>query len=901
VAFTFWPDESETDARLNLRRSIHRLSRMLPGTDPARPWFFSDRRSLGWNPSSDYWLDLEAFEALSREPPRLAEALELYTGDLLEGLYDEWVFADRERLRDVYVQDLLEMVDRCESAGDHRQAIVFAQRLLRHDPLREETYRTLMRLHARGGDRASLVQTYNACATVLQRELGVEPGPETVQAYRELLEHRAPTTGELSPSTRPRPSARHNLPVQLTTFVGREQELEDVRALLKANRLLTLTGIGGVGKTRLALALADSVVDLFRDGVWWVDLAPLADPSLTGQAVASAIGLRDQSTRPIVQALADAVRTKATLIVLDTCEHLVAACAEIVGAMLGNAPGVHFLATSTEPLGVPGEVIWQVPPLSVPPAVDEDARADGGDVIRQSASGRLFLERAAAALPTFRLTTSNAAAVARLCQALDGIPLALELAAARLKMLSVEQLVERLDDRFRLLTGGGRSALPRHRTLRAVLDWSHGLLSESERALFRRLSLFVGGFTLESAEAVCSIEPLAPGQVLEVLSELVDKSMVLVSRADPTRVRYGMLETVGHYARERLIESEEADRIRQAYTRQYIDLLDQAGDRLLRGPDQEQWFSIIDQEYDNLRSLLSYAESAGDAETLARITGRLWPFWWTHGYIAEGRRWLVSAISRREVLTSRLQAGILHAAGRLMILQGDFTQAAVVLEENLAVVRRLDDRPAEADALSSLGMVFSHLQDYDRAERIWHEALEAYQAQDDRWGVARALNNLGDLLIYRGDFAGAVGRLERSVALFRELNSTLGESIGLINLGRAALQLKQAEQAGDLFRQSLRLKQALADKEGIAWNLEGLAGVAGEQGSPERAARLFGAAEALRHSIGIPIAPADLPLHERNLAHARSQVDPQTWHARWSEGSLMDPEQAFAYALATGA
>jgi non-specific serine/threonine protein kinase len=758
-----------------------------------------------------------------------------------------------------------------------------------------------MRLHARGGDRAGLVQTYNACAAVLQRELGVEPSPETVQAYRQLLEHKAPDAGEISPATRPRPgpSARHNLPSQLTSFVGREHELDIVRPLLKANRLLTLTGIGGVGKTRLALALAESAIDLFRDGVWWVDLAPLTDPSLAGQAVASAIGLRDQSTRPIVQALSEATRPKSMLIILDTCEHLVAACAEIVGAILREAPGVHFLATSTEPLGVPGEVAWQVPPLSLPPTPDR-AGLGGEDALRESASGRLFLERAAAALPTFRLTASNVAAATRLCQALDGIPLALELAAARLRMLSVEQLVERLDDRFRLLTGGARSALPRHRTLRAVLDWSHGLLTESEQAVFRRLSLFVGGFTLESAEAVCQGEPLPPGQVLEVLSELVDRSLVTVSHADPTRVRYGMLETVGHYARERLIESGDADRVRRLYTRLYVDLIDQAGDRLLRGPDQEHWFWIIDREYDNLRSLLSYAEASGDSETLARIAGRLWPFWWTHGYVAEGRRWLERAIARQEALSPAQQSGILHAAGRLMILQGDFDQAASVLQENLAVVRRLEDRPAEADALSSLGMVFSHLQDYDRAEGIWAEALEVYRGQDDRWGVARALNNLGDLSIYRGDFAGAVARLEQSVALFREMNSTLGESIGLINLGRAALQLGESEKAGGLFRQSLKLKVALADKEGIAWNLEGLASVAGDQGDPERAARLFGAAEALRRSIGIPLAPADLPLHERSLNRARSQLDPQTWHARWSEGETMDAEQSLAFALGPG-
>lgn len=900
LAYTFWPDESEPQARLNLRRSIHRLSQMLPRPAADRPWLLTDRRTLQWNPAVDFWLDLEAFEELSADPARLAQALELYTGDLLEGLYDEWIFAERERLRGVYVQDLLEVIDRCETAGEHRRAIEVAQRLLRHDPLREETYRTLMRLHARGGDRAGLVQTFNACTAVLQRELGVDPSPETVAAYRELLEDKAPRSGEIAPPTRPRASARHNLPAQLTSFVGREHEMDVARTMLKANRLLTLTGIGGVGKTRLALALAESAIDLFRDGVWWVDLAPLTDPALTGQAVASAIGLRDQSARPIVQALSDAARPKSMLIILDTCEHLVAACAEVVGAILREAPGVHFLATSTEPLGVPGEVAWQVPPLSLPPSLDAVGRDGGEDALRQSASGRLFLERAVAALPTFRVTASNLAAVTRLCRALDGIPLALELAAARLRMLSVEQLVERLDDRFRLLTGGARSVLPRHRTLRAVLDWSHSLLTESEQAAFRRLSLFVGGFTLESAEAVCQGEPLASGQVLEVLSELVDRSLVTVSHADPARVRYGMLETVGHYARERLIESGEADQVRRRYTRLYLDLIEQAGDRLLRGPDQEHWFWIVDQEYDNLRSLLSYAEASADSETLARMAGRLWPFWWTHGYVAEGRGWLERALAYRQALPLDLRSGILHAAGRLMILQGDFAQAAAELEENLAAVRRMEDRPAEADALSSLGMVFSHLQDYDRAERIWTEALEVYRGQEDRWGIARALNNLGDLSIYRGDFAAAVERLEQSVALFRELSSTLGESIGLINLGRAALQLGESEKAGALFRQSLQLKVALADKEGVAWNLEGLAGVAGAQGNAERAARLFGAADALRRSIGIPIAPADLPLHERSLKAASARLDPQTWHARWSEGEAMDADQAVIFALGPG-
>jgi predicted ATPase/DNA-binding SARP family transcriptional activator len=898
LAYTFWPDDAEAEARLNLRRHLHRLTQLLPAASPDRPWLLSDRSTLQWNPSADVWLDVAEFERLSGDPAGLVEAIDLYGGELMEGVYDDWVFIERERLRELHLQDLHLLVGQSEAALDYRQATLYAQRLLRYDPLREETYRTLMRLHAHSGDRAGVVRYFNACVTVLQRELNVEPSLETRQAYEAHLATEAPSAGQAVPASRAGPPLRHNLPSQWTSFIGRTRELEAVRGLLAKSRLLTLTGIGGVGKTRLALALANATLKDFADGTWWVDLAPLADPSLLGQAVASAMGLREQSTRPIAQALADAVHSKEVLIVLDSCEHLVAEGARLVEDMLGEGAGLKFLATSTEALGVPGEVVWQVPPLSLPAPV-EPGEAPASEVGPQSSSSvRLFADRAAAALPTFRLTPGNLPAVVRLCRALDGIPLALELAAARLKMLSVEQLVDRLDDRFRLLTGGSRTALPRHRTLRAVLDWSFGLLSETERALFRRLSLFVGGFTLESAETVCAGEPVPREQVLQLLSELVDKSLVMVSRADPSRVRYGLLETVGHYARERLLESGEADRLRAVFQAFWVGLVEEAGERLLRGPDQEKWFWVIEQEYANLRGTLSYAEGAGDFVTQARMTGRLWPFWWTHGLVAEGRRWLESILPRRDGLPESLQADVLHAAGRLMVLQGDYQQAGAVLEENLAVCRRLGDLPAIADALSSLGVVASSLQEYDRADRIWTEALEVYETQGDRWGVARALNNLGDLSVYRGDYAGALERLLHSVDLFRELSSTLGESISLINLGRAALLLGDAGRAEGYFRESLGLKVALADKEGIAWNLEGLAGVAGAAGETDRAARLFGAAQALRKSIGIPLPAPDQPMYERIVAQSRLAADPLRWESLWTEGAAMDTDQAVAYASA---
>jgi len=889
LAYTFWPDEPEPEARLNLRRHLHRLQQLLPSAPDERPWLLTDRSQLQWNPAAETWLDVAAFERLAHEPQHLEEAVGLYGGDLLEGLYDDWVFPERERLRDLCLQALHGVVEQVEHSGDHRRAIAYAQRMLRFDPLREETYRALMRLHARSGDRAGVVRHFNACVTVLRRELAVEPSPATHRAYEEALAENAS-----APVVAPQPTAlaRHNLPTPLTSFVGREQELAEVRRLLARSRLLTLTGIGGVGKTRLALAAAEASVDSFRDGVWWIDLSRLVDPSGLAQTVASTMGLREQSNRPIAEALAEALRPKEALLVLDNCEHLVAACADLAALLLARAPDVRVLTTSTEPFGVPGEVVWQVPPLPLPPPGAEGE-------LEGAASIRLFVDRATAALPTFRLTPANRSAVAHLCRALDGIPLALELAAARMKLLSVEQLVERLDDRFRLLTGGSRAGLPRHRTMEAVLDWSYGLLDEPEGALLRRLSLFVGGFTLESAEVVCAVPPVESQDLLQLVSELVDKSLVTVSRADPAQVRYGMLETVAHYARVRLIESGEAEAMRRRFTDFCVRLGEQAGERLLRGPDQERWFWIISQEYDNLRSAIAHAEGVGEAARAARLAGRLWPYWWTHGLVAEGRQILGRLLPRRSDLEPELRAIVLHAAGRLMLLQGEYDAARDALEECLEVYRHLEDPAAIAGALSSLGVVAGYQQDYPRADRLWSEALHIYEQIGDRWGVGRALSNLGDLAVYRADHAGAVEHLHRSVALFRELHSTLGESIALINLGRAVFLLGKPDQAAAYFRESLRLKVELADKEGVAWNLEGLAGVAGAKGRGERAARLFGAADALRRAIGIPIAAPDRDFYQRNIEQAEALQAPETWQACWSEGASFDTERAIAYALGT--
>ncbi|MBM3121911.1 MAG: tetratricopeptide repeat protein, partial [Chloroflexi bacterium] len=328
----------------------------------------------------------------------------------------------------------------------------------------------------------------------------------------------------------------------------------------------------------------------------------------------------------------------------------------------------------------------------------------------------------------------------------------------------------------------------------------------------------------------------------------------------------------------------------------FLELVDEAGDRLLRGPDQEDWFWRIGQEYANLRGLMSFAEAADEPQVIARVASRLWPFWWTHGNVAEGRRWAEMALPHRARFDDELRANVLHAAGRLMALQGDTGRAREVLQEYLEVCRRIGDQPHIADALSGLGVVASNLQEYAQADRLWAEALRIYESLDDQWGVARASNNLGDLRVYQGEYADAIGHLEKAARLFGELHSALGESIALINLGRASLLLGEAERAETYFRSSLEIKTSLADKEGIAWNLEGLAGVAGASGKSERAARLFGAADSLRRAISIALPAPDLPLYERMVSRARAGADPEVWGIWWDEGARMELDRALAYA-----
>jgi len=561
----------------------------------------------------------------------------------------------------------------------------------------------------------------------------------------------------------------NNLPVRLTSFIGREAEIAGLKELIAENRLVTLTGAGGVGKTRLALQVAADLLDGHPDGVWWVDLARITDAGLVPNAVAAALGVKENPRQPLVDTLKNDLRAKRTLILLDNCEHVVAACAELADALLHACPSLSILATSREPLGVEGEAPWRVPSLTLP---DEKA-LPAIESLTQYEAVRLFIERAIAVRPNFQVTNENAPAVAQICHRLDGIPLAMELAAARTRMMTPEQIAEGLMDRFHLLTGGVRTLLPRQQTLQASVDWSYNLLAEDERALLRRLSVFVGSFTLDAAEQVGSADGIDPQQVLELLSRLVDRSLVQVEEAG-AEARHRLLETIRQYGRDRLAESgrdrlgepSEETTVRTRHLDFYVALAERAEPEL-EGAGLMMWLERLDLELGNLRAALDWSAQTPEADKGLRLASALWLFWIVRGDLSEGRSRFDVALSPGDG-DPLLRARALCAVGQLENYHGDVVASHAFAEEALRIARRLGDKRIIGRALGALGWAAIFL-DPPSAPALFEEAIELYRETGDAWGLVDALYGFGlsqwlagDLALARlfrgGSVAGAVGR-----------------------------------------------------------------------------------------------------------------------------------------------
>jgi predicted ATPase/class 3 adenylate cyclase len=637
---------------------------------------------------------------------------------------------------------------------------------------------------------------------------------------------------------------RHNLPVQLTSFIGREKEMAEIKRSILTHRLVTLTGVGGTGKTRLALQVAAELLDQFPDGTWFVELASITDPELIPQSILSTIGIPEQPGMTIQQLLVDYLRGKRLLLVLDNCEHLIEASAKEVDALLGVAHDLKIVATSREALGIRGELIWQVPSLSLPDS--EQLREI--EQLSQYEAVQLFIERATLVQPQFLVTNDNAPAVAQICTRLDGIPLAIELAAARVRTMNVDQISQRLDDRFRLLTGGSRTALERHQTLRATVDWSYTLLSAGEKFLLCRLSVFVGSWTLEAAEQVCagqntvlsgkaaSKDDIFSYDVLDLLTRLVEKSLVILDGS-----RYRMLETTRQYAREKLFESEEGEILRDQHLAYFLGLAEQA-DHEIHGSDQVSWMDHLDAELDNFRAALEWGLSTSQTGKLLRLFAALGWTWLVRWSPSESRGWLDKIRSLPDIVDHpSTYAQILNIAVHQEWILANFEEARSLAKESQAIWLKLgiDGECGLAEALYLIGMIVMSEGNYDEGISCFEQSFELYQKYGDKWGMAFTRFLSGNLLMERDEDDLALTWMNQSIDFFHELGDPWGQARASQRLGELFLKQGSFEKARDFFEQHLRLDEGLHFKSGIAVALSNLGSLYRYQGEFDQAEQYY--------------------------------------------------------------
>ncbi|MFL6189757.1 MAG: BTAD domain-containing putative transcriptional regulator [Actinomycetes bacterium] len=909
----------------------------------------------------------------------LEEALGLWRGPALAEFADQpWAQAEAARLEELRLGAVEALVELRLAAGDHTGLVGELEGLVAEHPTRERLRGQLMVALYRSGRQADALEVYQATRAVLAGELGIDPSPE-LQRLQQAILVQDPALEAATPRQQP----RHNLPERLTSLVGRSEELREAAKLVEQHRLVTVTGPGGAGKTSLAVELARRLAAGYPDGVWLVELAALRDPALLGEVVAVTLGLGEEPAGPgvappaVTERLASFVADKGLLLVLDNCEHLVEACAGLARRLLQAGPAVRVLATSREVLGVPGEVVWPVPPLAVPaapestpavPAAAESTPVVPGAAVTDPVAGaaprwgsvadpdvarprlstadgeapemlagydavRLFVERATAADPGFVLDSTSAPVVAELCRRLDGLPLAIELAAARVRALPPAELAARLDDRFRLLAGGGRATDPRQQTLRATIDWSWELLDDADRRLLRRLSVFSGGWTVAAAEAVCGGDGLEPGEVLNGLFRLVDRSLIVAAGGDPARFR--LLETLRAYGAERLAEAGETQAVAARHTAWYLELAEEAAGHRTARP----WLRRVAADYDNLRAALDRAVAAPDPDTALRLAGALGWYWWTDRTI-EGRQLLAGALALADGQPPTPQlARALQASAMLEVSLTPSAATAEAARRSRELCERFGDRSGAA--FSKLLLAFAELQRvgpsedgarlveeadatfvelgdpwgeafagrarfsfeaYHRglsaeAEASGQRALAQFQALDDQWGLAQTHFSLAEIAKARGDLDGAEAAYEAALAAARESGPlwTVLASLGGLG-GLLALRGDDARAAG-VYAEAMAQFRRTGQRRGFAHLYNELGGAARVRGDLERARRLHAEALAIiRDLVGwsvphtlVQLACAearlgDLDAAEAHLAEAAGLLlaVPQPATAAWA-------------------
>jgi predicted ATPase/DNA-binding SARP family transcriptional activator len=871
-----WGERPPARAQNALQVAVHGLRRLL---GPQRIETVADGYRLRLQPGE---LDLERFQELSGRDP--AAALALWRGPALAGLEAPFAAAESARLEELRLAAVETRIEAELSGARHELLVPELERLIAEHPFRERLRGQLMLALYRAGRQAEALDAYQAARRVLVEELGIEPSPQLQELEGQILRQDPALASPVRPDG-------SRLPVPLTPLVGRELEVAAVTALLRRDdvRLVTLTGAGGTGKTRLAIAAGEELGREYEDGVFFVDLSALDDPELVPATIAAALGLRDASAQTIEQRLEDILRERRLLLVLDNFERVVAA-GRLISELLAVVRSVKVLATSRAALRLSGEHEYPVPPLPVPRRAD----AANVDALSRNPAVELFVARARATRNDFALTSANSQAVAEICLALDGLPLALELAAARTNVLAPDELLARLERRLDLLTAGARDVPERQQALRAAIDWSYQLLGGREQELFASSAVFAGGFTLEAAAAVCDAD-------VDGVSALVDHNLLHRDEL-PEAVRFRMLETIREYAVERLRQSPREEGLRRKHA-EYFLALAELGEPELTGPDAGPWLERLEREHDNFRAALSWAGAGGQLDLELRLAGALQVFWRVRGHLREGRRRLEAALGRGNDAHAAVRAKALHAAGILVARQGGHGRARELFEEGLSLFREAGDEEQAARTLVELGTLAVLAEDYEHARELYEETIPVVREAGDLRTLMVALANLASIANVQADHDRARELGEEALSLARRSGAKDLVAPLLHNLARVALAQGRADDAGRLFAESLAIGQELGYKENVAYCVEGCAELAAVLGEAQTAARLLGAGISLLERLGVPLEAGEREAYERTVELVAAQVGEATFARLESAGRQLPLEHAVqeAASVAQGA
>ena len=891
LAGLLWPNSSDSDALTSLRQALRKLRQALASggsEDKSSARATQENQSdlllvttqtVQFEPGS-YYLDVDEFRGLVKAcrehrhrkiehcstcHARLLHAADLYRGDFLAGFlledsepFDEWLVLTREGLRRQALEVFAYLAHSYEAHSDHKQALHYAYRQIEMEPWREDVHRQAMRLLATSGQRNAAIAQYETCRRMLSQELGIEPEAETVALYERIKTDYLPPATDNQLLT--------NVPPQQAVFVGRGNELSGITERLDHAdcHLITLLGPGGVGKTRLAIQAADGQVGTYEDGVWFVPLVAVNTLTLLVSSIAQAIGLSFEATDEQQDTqLLRYLRDKEMLLVLDNFEQLVDAGTGLLIDILENAPRIVMLVTSRERLGLQAEHLFDLRGLSLP---------ESGVDLADSGAVQLFVEKAKQVQSHFTLSPDNTQGVLDICRLVDGMPLAILLAAAWVRYSPTARIASSISENLDFLTSSLRDGSPRHSSLRAVFNHSWSLLSNEERQLFRKLSIFRGGWEEEEAEKVASAS-------LHSLLSLTDKSLL---RQDQSG-RYDMHEVLRQYASEQLeLAPEEHGETLASHAACFLDLAERAeGD--LRGSSQNNWLARLDREHSNIRAALEWAIERDDTRYRVAMSGALWRFWYRRGHYKEGQEYLRGALaeaesrsnpdadSKGEVAYSEL-ARAYYGAGVMSRTQGDFEAAVGYLDKSLVLYRELGDMLGMAGALNVAGIVAHDRGDYDKAMAFYDQSLAAYREVGDKLGILLELNNSGNVARERGDYATARTLLEEALAMAREMGDDFAVGLALLGIGTVSWYQKDYPSANSVLLESLGLLRQIGDKLAFCNCLEALGRTAASLGIPGRAARLWGAAAALREEVGSPLAPADRADYDLSVEAAREEA-----------------------------